>query len=642
MLLITLLSPLFGCILCGLFGRYIGVTSSKFIACISIFIAMLGSYATYYQVVFQDAEISLNILPWLTLGSQDINWAFNVDKLGTSMLITVTTISLMVHIWGCGYMAHDPHIQRFFSYLNLFTFFMVVLVTGDSYITVFLGWEGVGVISYLLISFWYTRIAAMKAALSAILLNRVGDCLFVLAMSILLYAFGTLNFATIAALAPYIDTNILTCAMFCLLIAAMAKSAQLGLHAWLLSAMEGPTVVSALLHSSTMVTAGIFLLMRSSFLLEYTPTVLLGILFIGAITTLVAGLIALVSNDIKRVIALSTMSQLGIMMLAIGASAYNLAMYHLLCHSMFKALLFMSAGAIIHSVISESQDLRSYGGFRAFLPLTYSCILIASLSLMALPGLTGYYSKDIIIETMAGTYTLTGFICYWFALTSAILTALYSTRLLYLTFFNTPNAPKFIYYSLHESSSLMLVPMVILAIGSIFCGYFLRDIYLGFGVPFTPLFMHPDTLSLIDTELGLATIYRLLPLIGAISGSVIVLALYEAGIGLPTHTLPVYRFFNQRIMFDQLLNQFIRYGLIIGGQLNQGIDKGLLQILGPKGFWSFTSNISSSFVRLSTGSFAHYALYVLTTLILILLVLYYNVGSLLLLIWTITFIMIVC
>lgn len=541
---------------------------------------------------------------WLNVEYLVVDWSFTIDKLSVSMLVPVVTVSFLVHLYSVSYMSHDPHQQRFFSYLSMFTFAMIVLVTGDNYLILFVGWEFIGVASYLLISFWFTRFNAVKSGLSALLINRFGDALLVLGLSYLVLVTGSVNYNTVFALGSYLDVNMITVILICFLVASMAKSAQLGLHSWLLLAMEGPTPVSSLLHAACLVIAGVFLLMRSSPLLEYTPIVLLLILWLGGLSTLISGLIAMVSNDIKKIIALSTMSQVGIMMIAIGVSCYNLALFHLICHSFFKALLFMSAGSVIHSIISEYQDIRMYGGFRQFIPLAYTCIFIASLSLMAIPGLTGFYSKDIIIESMYGEYTFSGFIIYWFALISATCTSLYSIRLIYYTFLNNPNSPKYIYINLKENDIVLITPMIILTILSIFGGYLLRDIYLGMGSPFNELFIHPNNLSLIETEFSLPSILKVLPLITGLGGGLILLLIYEFNYSLflvynNKNLSKLYSFFNQKIMFDQLLNNLIlRSGLNIGWLLNVHIDRGILQLFGPLGLWKLSTFISSKLNKL--------------------------------------------
>lgn len=654
-MLVLILAPLLGGLSCGLFGRYLGIKLSKLFACLSILIATLVSYNLFNITVLNNNELSLILFKWLNIGLLDVNWEFAVDKLSATMLITITTISLLCHIWGVGYMAHDPNCQRFFSYLNLFTFCMIVTVTGNNILVIFTGWELVGVVSYLLISFWFNRLSAMKSALSAILLNRVGDSFFVLAIIVIFSLFGSINIESITTLVPFVNTNLLLFSSFCLFLGAVAKSTQFGLHCWLLLSMEAPTVVSSLLHSSTMVTLGVFLLLKFSFILEYCNTILLVIMFLGSFTTFIAGTIAVFSYDIKRIIALSTMSQLGIMVLAIGMSSYNLALFHLFCHSTFKALLFLSAGSIIHCIASEYQDIRMFGGLLNYIPITYICMFIASCSLMAIPGLSGFYSKDIIIEFSKGTYTLSGTFSYWLALLSAIFTCIYSTKLLYYVFYNTPNSSKFALYqnkvTISESGWVMLIPMIILAILSIFLGYFFRDIYLGLGVPFSGIFNHPNNINIIETEFALSSIYKTLPFVGVVSSVALTLLVYENVKTLTLNDILKYntilRYFNQKIYYDKLLNKFIRYYLNIGGRLNFYLDKGLLQLLGPQGSWTGFKNIASSLTSLNiNNTIRHYTVQILVWLILLLIIMFipieiynlYNLILLLLLLSSITMI----
>ena len=604
-MLVLILAPLLGGLSCGLFGRYLGYNLSKLFACISILISTLISYKFYNLTVLQNNEISIILFQWLNIGLLENSWEFTIDKLSATMLITITTISLLCHCWGIGYMSHDPNCQRFFSYLNLFTFCMIITVSGNNILVIFTGWELVGVVSYLLISFWFNRLSAMKSALSAILLNRVGDSFFVLAIIILFNLFGSINIESIITLVPFVNTNLLFLGSLCLFMGAVAKSTQFGLHCWLLLSMEAPTVVSSLLHSSTMVTLGVFLLLKFSFILEYSNTILLIIMFLGSFTTFIAGTIAIFSYDIKRIIALSTMSQLGLMVLAIGMSSYNLALFHLFCHSTFKALLFLSAGSIIHCIASEYQDIRVFGSLIKFIPITYICMFIASCSLMAIPGLSGFYSKDIIIEFAKGTYTISGTLSYWLALFSAIFTCIYSTKILFFVFFNIPNSSKYALLksniTISESSWIMLIPMIILSILSIFLGYIFKDIYFGLGVPFTGIFNHPNNISIIETEFTLNYIYKILPFISVILSILITLIIYENINKLNILNIRKYniilRYFNQKIYYDKLLNLFIRYYLNIGGKLNYNIDKGILQILGPQGAWLSFKQISNILIN---------------------------------------------
>lgn len=524
---------------------------------------------------FYEEPVHIHLGSWISVGDLQINYGLLLDSLSMTVMVPVGIVTLCVLFYALDYMKHDPNRNRFYIILSVFGIFMTVLVVSENYVMMFIGWEFVGVISYLLISFWNTRIAAMKSALSALLLNRMGDTFFVICLGCMISYFHAVDFETLELLSPHVDTLLLNSLAIMLLLAATAKSAQLGLHGWLLSAMEGPTPVSALLHAATMVCSGVFVLVRSSFILEYTPSVLLTILWLGGLTTLVSGLIAVVTNDIKRVIALSTMSQLAMMMLAIGSSAYDLAIYHLYCHAFFKALLFMSAGSIIHSYMSETQDMRKYGGLLEYLPFSYTTMVIASLSLMAIPGLTGYYSKDIIIESLYGTYTVSGYIMYYIATASATLTAIYSLRVLYLTFYNVPRGNKYTYSFVHESNH-MAIPMTILALYSIFLGY-ARD-----NVTFHLVMGLPNTNSFIETEYTLPAIFKLLPLILGLGLSLTLVYIYEFSYKISKSS--IYTYFNQRIYYDQLLNNLVlRSALKFAGALNVYVDNGLLKVLGNTG-----------------------------------------------------------
>lgn len=605
MINIIVFSTFIGSMISGFLGRYIGMLWSRIIVCTSVICSLVATYILYYDVMILDYEYRNIIMSWISVDYLNIDWGFLIDKVSVSVLIPVVTISSLVHIYAVVYMSHDPHQQRFFSYLSFFTFGMIVLVTGDNLLILFLGWELIGVASYLLISFWFTRISAGKSGLNSLLINRFGDTFFVIGLGLTVYLVGSLNFDTLFSLNGYLSTDMLTIILICMLIGCASKSVQFGLHTWLLNSMEGPTPVSSLLHAACLVIAGVYLLVRCSFIVEYSPIALILILVLGGITTLVSGLIAVVSNDIKKIIALSTMSQVGIMMLGVGISAYNLAIYHLICHSFFKALLFMSAGAIIHAVMNEYQDIRTYGGFHKFLPLSYICIFIASLSLMAMPGLTGYYSKDIIIESLYGSYTFTGYIIYWFALASATLTSIYSVRLVYYVFFNTPNNPKYVYMHLNENPILMYIPMIILAIFSIFVGYLAKDLYLGLGTPFyNSVFIHPNNLSIVETEFSLGGLIKLLPLILSVVLSTALLVMYELFydrlyIYNSPRVMTIYNFFNQKLYYDQILNNYgFRSWLYVSYLLNTYVDKGVLIFLGPYGLGALNLNISKAINKL--------------------------------------------
>nr|QMJ95732.1 Nad5 [Metschnikowia mauinuiana] len=527
-----------------------------------------------------EETMHMNLGSWMSLGNMNMNYGILLDPLSMMVMMPVGIVSMAVTFYAMDYMKYDPNRNRFYMMLSAFVLFMTILVISDNYVMMFMGWEFVGVMSYLLMSFWHTRLAAMKAALSAMLLNRMGDALFVLFMGSTLSLYHTVDFSTMELLTPHTNTYMLNLLAMMLLMAATAKSAQYPLNSWLLTSMEGPTPVSSLLHAATMVCSGVFVLVRSSYILEYTPSMLLLILWMGGFTTLVSGLMAVVTNDMKRVMALSTMSQLAIMMLAMGSSAYDLAMYHLYCHAFFKALLFMSAGSIMHSFMSETQDMRKYGGLINYLPYSYMSMVMASLSLMAMPGLTGYYSKDMIMESLYGTYTLSGYIMYFIATSSATLTAIYSLRVLYLTFYNNPRSNKYTYNYMHESNWMMM-PMTVLAIYSMFLGYYRDNVmfHLNMGLPHTNTFM--------ETEFTIPTMFKYLPMMLGLSLSLSLMYMYEYMYKMnKTSSLSnkVNHFFNQRIYYDQLLNNYMmRPVLVLGGYLNELTDNGLLKVLGSTG-----------------------------------------------------------
>ena len=517
------------------------------------------------------------------------------------------------------------HIQRFFSYLSLFTFMMLILVTADNYLLMFVGWEGVGVCSYLLVAFWFSRIAANQSSLSAFLTNRVGDCFLTVGMFAILWAFGNLDYATVFSLAPYMNENVVTIIGICLVIGAMAKSSQVGLHVWLPMAMEGPTPVSALIHAATMVTAGVYLLMRSSPLIEYSTVVLMTCLGLGTITTVFSSLIGLYQQDIKKVIAYSTMSQLGMMVIAIGLSSYGLALYHLVNHAFYKALLFLGAGAVIHAV-ADNQDFRRYGGLRPFLPLTYSVMLIASLSLVAFPFMTGFYSKDFILESAYGQYYFSGTVVYIIATIGAMFTTLYSVKVLYLTFLTNPNGPLINYKNAHEGDIFMSLPLMILAVFSIFFGFVTKDMFIGLGSGFfsdNALFIHPSHEIMLDTEFGVATLFKLLPLMFTISLSVIAILLSEflsttlISFKLSRTGYNIFSFFNQRFLIELFYNRFVT-GIVLklGGQTTRVLDKGSVEYIGPYGLEKGLLNISSNISNLNTGSVTTYALYITTGIVM--------------------------
>lgn len=645
MYLAILTLPLLSATVAGFLGRKVGKTGSHFITCGSLVLTALLAFVAFYEVGLCQSPVSIKLMSWIDSEFMLVSWGFNYDSLTVSMLLPVLIVSALVHIYSTNYMGEDPHNQRFFSYLSMFTFFMLMLVTGDNYLVMFIGWEGVGISSYLLINFWFTRLQANKAAIKALVMNRVGDWGFSIGLWAIFWAFGNLDFTTVFSLAPFMNEELITVISICLLIAAMGKSAQIGLHTWLPDAMEGPTPVSALIHAATMVTAGVYLLLRSSPILEYGSTPLILITWVGALTAFFAATTGLLQNDLKRVIAYSTCSQLGYMVFACGLSNYSIGIFHLVNHAFFKALLFLSAGAVIHA-LNDEQDMRKMGGLVNLLPFTYTMILIGSLSLMALPFLTGFYSKDLILEVAFGQYLFTGNVAYWLGTISAVFTAFYSLRLLALTFLTYPNGPKINYLGTHEAPLIMAIPLVLLAIMSVFFGYVTKDLFIGVGTNFwgNSLFVHPNHVSLIEAEFAIPTFYKLLPLFGSLFGGGLALVLYHLfplfTIRLTENTLgrTLYRFLNQKYWFDNIYNNLILSKLLnFGYTTNKTLDRGVIELVGPYGLVNVFKNASSKITSLDTGFIPSYAMYIFSGLILFITLIFY-VGDprlFLLLLWAV-------
>lgn len=635
MYLALIVLPILGSVFSGFFGRKVGVNGAQMITSVCVILTTLMSILLFFEVGINNIPVTIHLFRWIDIESLNVNWAFNFDSLTVSMLIPVLIVSSLVHVYSIGYMSHDPHNQRFFSYLSLFTFMMIILVTANNFLLMFVGWEGVGICSYLLVSFWFTRIAANQSSMSAFLTNRVGDCFLTIGMFAILWSFGNVDYYTVFSLAPYYNENIITIVGICLLIGAMAKSSQIGLHVWLPMAMEGPTPVSALIHAATMVTAGVYLLMRASPLIEYSSTVLILCLWIGAITTVFSSLIGLFQQDIKKVIAYSTMSQLGMMVIAVGLSSYNIALFHLVNHAFYKGLLFLGAGAVIHAV-ADNQDFRKYGGLILYLPLTYSVMLIASLSLVAIPFMTGFYSKDFILESAYGQYQLSSIVVYFIATIGAMFTTLYSVKVLYLTFMTNPNGPLINYknsHAAHEGDIFMSLPLIILAVFSIFFGYITKDIFIGLGSNFfsdNSLFIHPLHEIMLDTEFAVPTFFKLLPLFFTVSLSIISILFTELypklliNFKLSSLGYNIFSFFNQRFLVELFYNRYVS-GIILklGGQTTKVMDKGSVEIFGPYGLEKKLTEVSNSIHSLSTGIVTAYALYILIGLIFFVSTLYY-------------------
>jgi NADH-ubiquinone oxidoreductase chain 5 len=512
---------------------------------------------------------------------------------------------------------------------------MMILVTSDNFVQMFVGWEGVGLCSYLLINFWFTRIQANKAAIKAMVVNRIGDFGLALGIFTIFVKFKAVDYATVFSMVPFFcedtiiflnkEVNLISLIGILLFIGAMGKSAQLGLHTWLPDAMEGPTPVSALIHAATMVTAGVFLIARCSPLYEYAPSVLNIITIIGASTAFFAATVGLVQNDLKRVIAYSTCSQLGYMIFACGLSNYSVGVFHLMNHAFFKALLFLGAGSVIHAV-SDEQDMRKMGALKNLVPFTYSLMVIGSLALIGFPFLTGFYSKDVILEVSYGKYSSYGHFSYLLGSCGAFLTAFYSTRLLHLTFLSKPNGYKSVICSAYDSSYRIIISLVILSIPSMFIGYLTKDMIIGFGTDFwgNSIYVAPENMNLIDAEF-IKHQFKILPVILSLSGFTLSFILYSFfndilfNIKLSYFGKKIYNFLNKKWFFDKVYNEYIvqtlfRFSYYRSYKL---IDRGIIEILGPMGLSSLVSKKARIFYNLQTGSIYHYSFTMLLSLTLL-------------------------
>ena len=487
--LTIVLAPLISSILTGLFGKSIGRSGSHWLTILGVAVSFVLSLLVFKQVIFEQASYNIDIYEWLALGDFSFKIGFLIDPLTVTMMIVVTFVSLMVHIYTIGYMHEDPGYQRFFSYISLFTFSMLMLVMANNFLQLFFGWEAVGLVSYLLIGFWYTRDSAIFANMKAFLVNRVGDFGFLLGIGAVLAVFNSLDYESVFSQAPLINTQtfaitenihwpVMTVICLLLFVGAMGKSAQVPLHVWLPDSMEGPTPISALIHAATMVTAGIFMVARMSPLFELSDTALNVILIIGAITAFFMGLVGIVQNDIKRVVAYSTLSQLGYMTVALGASAYSIAIFHLFTHAFFKALLFLGAGSVIVALHHE-QDMRNMGGLKKYMPITYWTAFIGTLALIGFPGFSGFFSKDSIIEAVHYSNLPAAGFAYWLVLAGVFVTAFYSFRLLFLVFHGESRMDKHTEEHVKESPKVITIPLILLAIPSVFAGLFIGSFVFG-------------------------------------------------------------------------------------------------------------------------------------------------------------------
>jgi len=620
----------------GLFGRHIGPKGAAIVTTSCLAASFLLSLFAFYEVGLMGSPVYVRLATWVSSEVLLVNWGFLFDSLTVVMCIVVTFISSLVHLYSVEYMSHDPHLPRFMSYLSLFTFFMLILVTADNFIQMFLGWEGVGLCSYLLINFWFTRVQANKAAIKAMIINRIGDFSLVIGILIMFVNFKAVDYATVASLVPFfknesvnflnMDFNILSLICVFLFFGAVGKSAQLGLHTWLPDAMEGPTPVSALIHAATMVTAGVFLIARSSFIYEYAPHILEFITLLGAATAFFASSVGLVQNDLKRVIAYSTCSQLGYMVFSCGLSDYAVGVFHLANHAFFKALLFLGAGAVIHAV-NDEQDMRKMGGLRNLVPFTYSAMGIGSLALIGFPFLAGFYSKDLILELAYGKYTSFSHFSYFLGTFGAFLTAFYSTRLVCLTFLVKPNGYKSVIGFASETFSYIFIALCFLTIPSVFVGFCSKDMIVGVGSDFfsTAIYNNPKTLHMFDAEFT-EFFYKILPVTLSLFGASLSFILYnfQSNIlfSIKTSFLgrKIYNFLNKKWFFDKIYNElfgqfFFKFGYSMS---YKSIDRGTFEIMGPTGLSTVTMKAAHQLHRMQTGSLYHYTLIIITGLAFVL------------------------
>ena len=644
MLLLTLIFlPFLGAITAGFFGFYVGRKGSVFITTLTTFLSCIFSLILIYNSITNEYEYLIYISTWINSGLFSCNWSFLFDSLTMIMLIVITSVSTIVHLYSSQYMATDPHLSRFMAYLSLFTFFMLILVTGDNFMQMFVGWEGVGFCSYLLINFWFTRLQANKAAIKAMLINRISDLILLLGVLTIFYNIRTIEyFSTFAAISLAKDLYFVFCNyilsiidVICILIfiGAMGKSAQIFLHLWLPDAMEGPTPVSALIHAATMVTAGVYLIARCSPIFEYSIFSLKVITMIGASTAFFASTVGLVQNDFKKIIAYSTCSQLGYMFFACGLSNYPLAIFHLSNHAYFKALLFLCSGAVIHAMGNE-QDIRKMGGLRRILPFTYIMFLIGSLSLMGFPFLTGFYSKDLILEIAFASFSETGHFAYWLGTIGAFFTAFYSTRLIFFAFLTETNAYKNIIKNAHDVPLEMGISLGLLAFGSIFIGYLSKDMFVGLGSNFwnNSIYINPINNQMIDAEF-IPTFFKILPVILSFSGLFGAFYLYFCkfkflyNLKISEYGVYFYNFLNRKWYFDKIYYEFInQYILQIGYNFTyKMIDKGLIEMCGPYGLTTIFAFLSQKIILLQTGYIYHYSLLMLISVIFFINIIFFSI-----------------
>lgn len=638
--------PLIGFLIAGLFGRTIGAKASEYVTSGLMIVAAALSWVVFINVGFgghggEGQElIKVEVLRWIQSGGIDVEWALRIDTLTAVMLVVVNSVSTLVHVYSIGYMHHDPHRPRFFAYLSLFTFAMLMLVTSDNLLQMFFGWEGVGLASYLLIGFWFKKPSATAASMKAFIVNRVGDFGFILGIGGLFVLFGSINFETIFAAAqtylppegadpggPVINlfgmqlgkAGALTGVCLLLFMGSMGKSAQFLLHTWLPDAMEGPTPVSALIHAATMVTAGVFLVARMSPIFELSPDALTVVTIVGAITAFFAATVGLVQNDIKRVIAYSTCSQLGYMFVALGVGAYGAAVFHLFTHAFFKALLFLGAGSVIHAVDGE-QDMRHMGGLRKHIPVTFWMMTIGTLALtgVGIPGtvigFAGFFSKDVIIESAFASHAPAAKFAFTLLVIAALFTSFYSWRLAFMTFFGKPRASADVMHHVHESPNIMLIPLYLLGIGAVVAGFVFHDYFFGehYEAFWQGALFTSAGNEILEEYHHVPLWVKFSPFVAMLVGLVTAWYMYIKSPSTPKalarqHRV-LYEFLLNKWYFDELYNfLFVRSAKALGRFLWKKGDVAVIDAYGPNGVAARVIDVTNRVVRLQSGYLYHYA-----------------------------------
>ena len=619
--LLIIALPLLASIISGFFGQYVGDRNSEIVTSLFVSISAIISFVIFYNVIVNQYEENIIIATWISSGSLDVNWSMKIDPLSAVMLVVVTSVSSLVHIYSIGYMSHDPHKPRFMAYLSLFTFAMLMLVTSDNFIQLFFGWEGVGLCSYFLIGFWFKKETANTAAIKAFVVNRVGDFGFALGIFLIFYLFGTVNYSEVFQQIDTItDKNLIFLGLkvnaidlICLLlfVGAMGKSAQILLHTWLPDAMEGPTPVSALIHAATMVTAGVFLIVRCSPIYEYSELALNIITIVGMTTAIFAATVALVQTDIKKIIAYSTCSQLGYMFFAAGVGAYNVAMFHLFTHAFFKALLFLGSGSVIHAFKDEQNINQMGGGIWKKLPYTYALMIIGTLALTGFPFLSGFYSKDAIIEFAYLRGNTTGYYAAGIGIFTAFLTSIYSWRLIFKTFHGDYNNKDIKIEELHESPLVMLIPLILLSVGAVFGGFAFKEIFLSHGETSSYwgqsiFFLEP--LSIKHPPLWFLVLTPILVIISIPISFYFFVKNKKLVDDIVKINNPLYKFLLNKWYFDELYEIiFIKPSKKVGLFLWKFLDVKIIDGFGPDGISSLIKKLSIKANKFQSGFIYQYA-----------------------------------